>query len=264
MKKLLLFALAGLLTFSAAAPALALGPLDAEAELPLYSKYVWRGIVATDDYVLQPSLALGIFGFKLGVWGNYELTDVNSSDVLDTKGEFTEVNYTLGWGFSIPLVHLGLGLIYYDFPKIEDASTSELYLSAKFSVILSPSLVFYQDLDKFKGGYWDFGIGHDFALGETTNLEMTAGLGLGSESYFNGYFTGGGAFVPDTDFGTSAADARIAAAVPFHPVPFFTVTPSVTWTTLLGDAKDAVDGNENLYNGKTDAFYWGLSVLFKF
>jgi hypothetical protein len=264
MKKLLLIALVGLLTVSAAAPAMALGPLDAEAELPLYSKYVWRGMVAVDDYVLQPSAALSIMGFKLGVWGNYNLTDINTTDVRDTKGEFTEINYTLGWGMSLPLLNFGFGLIYYDFPKLDDFSTSELYLSAKVNVILSPSLIIYQDLDAIKGGYWDLGIGHDFALGETSKLEMTAGLGLGSQSYFEGYFTGGGAFNPDTEFGTSAADARIGAALPFHPIPFLTVTPKVAWTTLLGDAKDAVDGNDALYYGKTDAFYWGLSAMFKF
>lgn len=264
MKKLLIIALVGLLAVSAAAPALALGPLDVEAELPVYSKYVWRGMVNVDDYVLQPSLGLGVFGFQLGVWGNMDLTDVNSSDLLDTKGEFTEVNYTLGWGMSLPFLDFGAGLIYYDFPKFDGAETSEFYLSAKVNVILSPSLVIYQDLDAIKGGYWDLGIGHDFALGETSKLEMTAGLGLGSKSYFEGYFTGGGAFVPDTEFGTSAADARIGAALPFHPIPFLTITPKVAWTTLLGDAKDAVDGNEFLWYGKTDAFYWGLSAMFKF
>ena len=170
MKKLLTIALAGLLAISAAAPVLALGPLDLEAELPLYSKYVWRGMVNTDDYVLQPSLAVGLFGFKLGVWGNYELTDVNSTDLLDTKGEFNEVDYTLSWGMSLPFLDFGAGFYYYDYPNNERDNTSEFFLSAKVNVILSPSLVVYQDLDKYKGGYWDFAIGHDFALGETTNL----------------------------------------------------------------------------------------------
>jgi len=225
MKKLLIIALAGLLTFGAAAPALALGPLDAEAELPVYSKYVWRGMVNVDDYVLQPSASLSLMGFKAGFWGNVDLTD---------------------------------------FPQIDDSSTSELYLSAKVNVILSPSLVIYQDLDAIKGGYWDFNIGHDFALGETAKLNLSGGVGLGSQSYMEGYFTGGGFFVPDTDFGTSATDARVRAAIPFHPIPFFTITPSVTWTTLLGDAKDAVDGNEAIWYGKKDAFYWGLAAGFSF
>ena len=259
MKKLLIIALAGLLTFGAAAPALALGPLDAEAELPVYSKYVWRGMMNVDDYVLQPSASLSLMGFKAGFWGNVDLTDINEQSM-----KFTEVDWTLGWGMSLPFLDFGLGLIYYTFPQIDDASTTELYLSAKVNVILSPSLVIYQDLDAIKGGYWDFNIGHDFALGETAKLNLSGGVGLGSQSYMEGYFTGGGFFVPDTDFGTSATDARIRAAIPFHPIPFFTITPSVTWTTLLGDAKDAVDGNDAIWEGKTDAFYWGLAAGFSF
>lgn len=263
MNKLTMFALAALLV-TGATSALALGPLDAEAELPVYSKYVWRGMVNVDDYVLQPSIGLGLAGFHLGWWGNVDMTDVNSTELTDTEWKFTEINWTLGWGMSLPLLDLGLGFIYYDFPQVDGAETTELYLSAKANVLLSPSLVIYQDLDAIKGGYWDFSIAYPVALSETTNLELTAGAGLGSQSYLQGYFGLTGDIDAETDFGTSFADARIRAEVPFHPVPFLTVTPSVTWTTLLGDAKDAVDGNEGLWYGKKDAFYWGLAAGFSF
>jgi len=38
----------------------------------------------------------------------------------------------------------------------------------------------------------------------------------------------------------------------------------VTYTTLMGDPKKAVEADENLWYGKKDAFFWGLSVAFKF
>ena len=94
MKKLLLIALTGLLTLGASAPALALGPLDDEAELPVYSKYVWRGMNLVDDAVLQPSLEVGLFGFELAVWGNLYLTGLGGVWIVSPAGvmlEFVEV-----------------------------------------------------------------------------------------------------------------------------------------------------------------------------
>lgn len=265
MKKLTIFVLAAVLTIGATS-ALALGPLDAEAEVSVYSKYVWRGMVNVDDYVLQPSVNLGVAGFTAGFWGNVDMTDINSDELadLDTSWKFTEIDWTLGYGMTLPFFEFGLGLIYYDFPQIDDAETLELYLSAEANVLLSPSLVIYQDLDAVKGGYWDFSVSHGFALGSTNTLDIDAGVGLGSKSYFNGYFGMPADFEATTDFGTSLADARISASVPFHPAPMFTVTPSVTYTTLMGDAKDAVEGTEGLWYGKKDAFFWSLTAGFEF
>ena len=82
MKKLTIFVLAAVLTLGATS-ALALGPLDAEAEVSVYSKYVWRGMVNVDDYVLQPNLELGVAGFTAGFWGNVDMTDINSDELAD-------------------------------------------------------------------------------------------------------------------------------------------------------------------------------------
>jgi uncharacterized protein (TIGR02001 family) len=267
MKKLTAFALACVLAATFAAPVLAAGPLDVRAELPVYSKYVWRGMVQTDDPVLQPSVDLGLFGFQLGFWGNLDMTDVNSSDFADTEWKFTEIDWMLGYKLGLPLVELGAGFLWYTYPEDTGAETVEFYVGAKANVILSPSLTVYQDLDAFKGAYWDATIGHDVGVGESGTLQLTAGLGLGSKSYMTGFF---GVPVDLTDpatvaeIGASAADARIAAAYPVGFTPFFTFTPSVAWSTLLSDAKKAVDDNEGLYAGKTNAFVFGLAAEFTF
>lgn len=263
MKKLLLIALTGLLTVGATAPALALGPLDVDAELPLYSKYVWRGMTNTDDYVLQPSLLVGIFGFQLGVWTNMDLTDIN-----EDVGEFKEIDYTLGYNLGLAIIELGAGFIHYQYPEIPRDDTTEFYISGKVNVLLSPSLVIYQDLDQYKGGYWAASVGHGFGMGESAKIDVTAGLGLGSKNYIEGYFPvdPGLSWDPEFSTGTSATDYYIDAKLPFHPIPFLTIAPSVTWTALLGDAKDSVaavpDGS--FYAGRTSAFYWGLSAKFSF
>jgi len=259
MMKILTAAMACVLLASIATPVLALGPVDVEAELPVYSKYVWRGMVNVDDYVLQPAAEVGLLGFELGFWGNLDLTDVN-----DQSWKFTEIDWTLGYELELPLVGFEAGFIYYTYPQAEGIDTWEFYLGAEANVILHPSIFVYQDIDTVKGAYWDLNVSHGFALGETSQLQLSAGLGLGSKSYMDGYFGMGGAFIPETELGASMTDGRIRAEVPFHPVPLFTVSPSVTWTTLLGDAKDAVDGNDILWYGKKDAFYWGLTAGFEF
>ena len=88
MKKNLLTASILLLLINTSLPALAFGPLDIDAELPYVSQYVWRGIVANPDPVLQPSLSASILGFNVGFWGNVDLTDIYGK-----KGEFTEIDW---------------------------------------------------------------------------------------------------------------------------------------------------------------------------
>ena len=258
MKKLLLIALTGLLTIGAAVPALALGPLDVEAELPVYTKYVWRGMNLVDDAVLQPSLGVSLFGFKLAAWGNMYLTDI-----ADEAGQFGEFDYTLGYELELALFELEAGFIFYTYPKHYFDDTTEFYVGGKVNVLLSPSLTIYQDLDKFKGAYWAASIGHGFDLGETLKLDLTGGLGLGSQSYISGYFTellSG----PDTEIDASMTDYFVRAELPFHPSPFLSITPSATYTSLLGDAKKAVDNIEMLYSGKKDNMVWGLAASFSF
>ncbi len=100
-------------------------------------------------------------------------------------------------------------------------------------------------------------------LGETMKLDLTGGLGLGSQSYISGYYAGM-LSVPDTDIDASMTDFFVRAELPFHPIPFLSIIPSAAYTSLLGDAEKALDNDEMLYSGKKDNVVWGLSALFSF
>ncbi len=251
-----------LLTLLSVAPlsALAMGPVDLEAELALHSKYVWRGIIATDEAVLQPGISGSIAGFGFGLWGNMDLTDANQTDK-----EFNEIDYSLTYGMSLPLVSFEAGLVYYDFPNLDAEATTELYLSAEASVILSPRVAVYQDIDAIKGAYWELGASHGVPLSPMADLVFDASLGLASKGYMNGYFGGiagdldGPAGLEDFT-GASMSNFSLAAGLPYHPVPLVTVTPSVAYHTLLGDAGDAVDA----VGGDKDTITFGLTGAFKF
>jgi hypothetical protein len=261
MKKLMLIAVTGLNLVALAAPALALGPFDADAGLSLNGKYVWRGMVATPDPVLQPEVGLGLLGFKAGLWGNIDTSDVNGSE-----WEINEINWILGYELSLAILSMDAGFIYYNFPNLNGADTSEFYLGAAVNVLLSPSLKFYQDLDRTKGAYWAAQISYGVAMG-ANELELSGGVGFGSKGYIEGYFGPGAPLPTETEVpgDASLTDYHFKAALPFHPLPMFTVTPSVMWTSLNGDVKTNVDssGGES-YHGESDAFVWGLNASFSF
>lgn len=259
MKKLILVALTGLILAACTAPALALGPFDADAGLSINGKYVWRGQVLTPDPVLQPEVSLSLFGFTAGFWGNIDTNDVNG-----TEWKFNEIDWTLGYELSLVMLNLDAGFIYYDFPQSDGANTTEFYLGAAMNVLLSPALKVYMDIDAIKGVYWEATVSHEVAMG-AYNLELSGGLGLGDKAYTGGYF-GQGALdpaVPDLPGEAGLTDYHIKAAMPFHPIPMFTITPSVMYTSLSGDVKDIVGGSD-VYHGDGDAFVWGLNASFSF
>ena len=271
MKKLIMTALTGLVLVAMATPVLALGPVDVNAELGLHSKYVWRGMVTTPDMVLQPAVDVNLFGLTAGFWGNMDTNDVN-----EQKSEFNEIDWTLGYEMNLPFLNFGTGFIHYRFPNsmnpldgtpIATPSTTELYLHASANVILSPSLTFYQDIDEIKGGYWEASVSHGLPLSPVANLDMEAGLGLGSKGYIEGYFGEHTILpaVPEVPGNASLTDAYLTASMPYSLALFFTITPSVTYTTLMSDVKDIVDlADGEAYHGESDAFFWSLTGTFTF
>jgi len=227
MKKMMVLMLAAMTLLAAAAPALALGPVDLDAELGVFSKYVWRGMIVTNDPVIQPALAANFLGIGLGFWGN-----IDSSDVNGTEWKFNEIDWDLSYSLPLPIVDLDFGFIYYTFPNTEVKDTVEGFISAKANVLLSPRLSFYGDFKEIDGTYWSLGITHGIEISPTLNLDLSADLGIGSANYVKGYFG------TESD---SATDYALTAELPWKPVPLLTITPSAAYTSLLGDAKEAVD-----------------------
>ncbi len=259
MKKILLLSLISLLTLTTTVPALALGPIDLDAELALNSQYVWRGMICNPDAVLQPGLSGSILGMGIGFWGNIDTSDINGNE-----WEFNEIDWTASYGISLPLISLDFGLIHYTFPNTEISSTTEFYASAEAGVILSPTMAIYYDFDEIDGSYIEASISHDVAFSPALNLELGAGIGFGSEGYVKGYFGGSGFSFPELpgfeepSFGMT--DYHFSAGMPFDSIPFFTITPAVTYTSLLSDAKDLTGVDD----GDTDAFFYGITAAFSF
>ena len=243
-------ALTGLLLLVPGA-GLAVGPLDLSAEVGCYGHYLWRGITLTNGAVVQPEVSAEVAGFGLNLWGN-----LNADDPSGDSG-FNEYDATVSYGLSLPVASLDLGVIYYALPDASEQNTAEAFASASASLVLSPTLSVYRDVDQVDGWYWEAGLSHGVALSPGASLDLSARAGLGSERYMAGYFPVGAAkALTDQATSSSLTDYSFTAALPWHPAPMATITPSLSWCSLLNDASDAVDAD----GGDTGTLVWGVSA----
>ncbi|NQT53609.1 hypothetical protein HQ576_16245 [bacterium] len=222
---------------------------SAELTLDYYSKYVWRGILLTDDSVFQPGVSFGWKGLSVSVWGNMDLTDVNGNDT-----EVNEVDYTVAYEREVGPLTLGVGTIFYDFPNTDFASTQEVYASVGVNCLLSPTLAVYRDIDEVEGFYVTLGVSHSlekviaFSENVTMGVDLGAEVSWGDKDYNLGYFG-----VDDSGFNALTLSASLPIAIGEH----VSVTPGVNWSTLIdSDIQASTDDDDN--------FWAGVSVGFSF
>lgn len=158
---------------------------DVTGALDLNSAYVWRGITFNDGLVAQPSIDVAKGGFGFNVWGNFDLSDYN--DNID-QYNFSEVDLTLSYGFSISKLDVGVGVIEYLFPataKTAAPGTRELYVSLSHPIIggLSAGLDFYYDVDEIHGYYGDLSLTYGMDLMDKLSLEAGGKVGYAEKEW---------------------------------------------------------------------------------
>ena len=224
-------------------------------------KYIWRGQALTDDPVFQPGVSIGVGGFTASIWGNMDLTDHKQGPGTPSeKGQFTEIDYALDYSGEAYGFGYSLGLIYYDFPHLtNDAGTTEIYGGLSKDMFLNPSITLYYDIDDINGAYISGGIGHTieeiFSLGEglPVNLDLSASLGWGSSGYTSSYWG-----APATS--SALNDLVLSAALPFDLGNGLSVTPFLTWVTLV----DSDIRSTNAYDSDSDYLFGGISLAAEF
>jgi uncharacterized protein (TIGR02001 family) len=216
--------------------------VSVDASLGYTSRYVWRGLTFANESA-QGDLSLGYDAgdagsFSVGVWGQLDLTDD-----YDEEFNFTEVDIYGGWEKSFDMVTVGAGVINYQFPSLNtDSATTEIYASIGLDTILAPSLTVYYDVDAADGDaiYASFGVGHDFDLDFTT-LSISGAIGYVNED--------GGAWLYGSD-DSGFTDVALSASVSFNLNESISVSPFISYTALIEDAKDAQGGdNEEIFGG---------------
>lgn len=222
-----------------------------------YTKYIWRGMVLTNDPVLQPSATLSYKGFFVNAWGNVDVTDVNETD--NSEYSLQELDFTVGYQTTLnDMVNVGVGYILYTFPgtgrnamsERNNPKTSEVYASAGLNVILKPTLTVYCDIDETRGVYATFGIGHTFELTEALGLSLGGTVGWGSNNYHEAYL-GTAANQGDTN---ALSDYNLSASLDYAVNDNISVSAVVAYSNFvdpkLSDlAETNYKHNENIYGG---------------
>jgi len=212
------------------AVAAAMGPVDLSAEVGWFGRYLWRGMTVNDAPVVQPELSATVGGFGLSVWGN---VDADDADDADGASGLNEYDITVSYGVGLPVASLDVGFIYYALPDASEQNTAEAFASASAGVLLSPA----------------------------AGVEVAARLGAGSDRYLQGYFpTAVSKALEEGTTAGSLTDLAFTLAVPWQPTPLATVTPSVTWSTLMDDASTSVEEA----GGDGDTLVWGVSAAVSF
>jgi hypothetical protein len=241
--------------------------VSVDAEVLAVSKYIWRGLEVNEEFVLQPSVTMGYAGFSFNFWGNMDLTDfgedecVYTSDCDDRAGQFTEIDLTLDYTYTLERFSLGVGVIAYVFPNWDGSEdTHEVYGTLGYDTLLQPSLTVYYDFDEVEGMYATFGIGHSFAVSERIGIDLSASIGFADSDYNQAYFG-----VDDS----SLVDFNAGIGVPIQITDMISITPVLTFTTLVDDdLRDAVEVKENCYGedccDEETNIYGGIAIAVSF
>ncbi|WDE97863.1 TorF family putative porin [Lentisphaera profundi] len=225
--------------------------LSLNATIGYTSRYVWRGLTFGKESAqadISATYDAGDIGsFNLGLWGTLDLTD----EVNDEELNFTEVDIYAGWEKSFDIITLGAGVINYQFPGETgsgNAATTEVYASVALDVILAPSVTVYYDVEEADGDaiYVSTGIGHDFDLGFST---LSVGGAIGWANSDGGDFLYGS--------GDGFTDVAATVSLNFDLTESLSMSPFVSYTALIEDAKDA-NGNDN------EEIFGGINLSYSF
>lgn len=212
--------------------------VDATASLDLNSAYVWRGLTFNDGPVAQPSLDVTRCGFGLNIWGNFDIGDYDGT--LDDH-EFSEIDLTLSYGFSLGRMGINLGLIEYLFPA-GGSGTREAYVSLGVPLAggLSIGTTAYYDWDEVQGWYITAEISYGRDLNEKLGIEAAAIAGFTDEDYAEAYGGEGGGFY----------DYKFSLGLSYSITEALSLKSGINYTdTLNEDALPEVMVDANLYGG---------------
>lgn len=192
-----------LLAALAALPTLTLANdgLSTDLSLSYQSKYIWRGISANQEGVLQPSLTFGWNGWGANLWGNFDLTDANLYFGTSTGlRRITEWDSSLYYTVNTGRATATLGVTHYDFPNTGFRSTSELWGVFAANMPGSPTLSVYYDFDEAEGIYARLSGSHTLENTGFGSVNLTGWVGYGDRGFNSYYCSNAAAALADYGF----------------------------------------------------------------
>lgn len=239
--------LAALAALTMAGTATRADAATATAALDVNSAYVWRGLTFNDGMVFQPSINVAAEnGFSVNAWGNLDIDDYNGAL---NDGEFSEIDLTATYAFTLGPVDANVGIIEYTFPNGAE-STTEIFAGLSYALGHGFSLgsTVYYDCDQVDDFYVTAKLGYSYDLNEKTNLSL-GGLISFAGSEFTEFYAGG----TSSGFFNYALNASISYKV----TDAFGIGANINFTESMDDdalPDEAVD----------TTFYGGINLSYTF
>jgi hypothetical protein len=217
------------------------GDVSFDGSLGLYSSYIWRGYRLSEDALqVQPSATVGVDGFSLNIWADYD---------FDTE-EWLEVDYTASYAHDLDAFGLEVGYTHFDVR--EGLDSDELYVSAGFDSFLNPSLTAFLDVNQGDGAFVVADISHPVELTERTSLEFGASVSLVVDNSYVATDANGNEF-------TGLFNGHLSSAGSIAVTDRLSIEPMVGYTfALSGDASDAIKAGST---EPEDSFFYGAVTV---
>jgi uncharacterized protein (TIGR02001 family) len=216
--------------------------VSVNADVGLYSAYVWRGQILNNNPVIQPSVTAAKGPFSLNVWGNW---NVNDNKGRDDSGE---IDYTAA--YTLPLntddVTVDVGMIYYTYPGSGSGaeSTEEVFIQSVFNnILLTPVASVYYDIDEVNGWYGNLALSQGVEISDALAAEIGCSVGYGTRNY--------NIAVWDEDNGSGAVnDYNVYVSAAYALTEKLSLGALLQYTYLdNGVGHDAAQNNDILWGG---------------
>jgi hypothetical protein len=98
-------------------------------ETDFNNKYIWRGIIFDEGFVIQPDVWVSYRNFTLGAWGNIAMHDIHHS------GRLNEIDLSLSYEYSLLRCDIENSFMYYNYPHQSDSpATGEFFFGIGYPV----------------------------------------------------------------------------------------------------------------------------------
>lgn len=208
-------------------------------ELPLATKYVYRGLLVNDDLVFQPDVSVTVANdeetetFTAGFWGNQELTTETGN-----SGELSEIDLYVDHGRQVGPAWASIGLVQYQFPDTGFDPTIEAYamLSHEGEVVTTTVELWY-DFKEADGLYVNLNFARDIDLGDQWTLGLFGGAGYSDDGQGDYYYG-----VDDSGLADLSAAASLARPIN----EYMSLVLALAYSSVLdSDYEDALDEPNN-------------------
>ncbi|HVN97128.1 MAG TPA: hypothetical protein VMT62_11915 [Syntrophorhabdaceae bacterium] len=240
-----------------------------------YNQYIFRGYeIGKSGLVIEPSLTESYKGFTATFWGNVDSNERNTtSAVFGNEGRkgWDETDFSLSYTYTISKLSLTGGYTYYALKYAEE--TEELWLTLALDVLTKPTLSVYQDIQSYKGTYFNLAFAHSFTLPKDITLDLGASFGyeIGESNYWKTYQTATGDYTGSKYRGFH--DGMVKAGLTIPVTKAFTIQPLVQyWFPLSSNANktfgtDPATGLKIAYNPNgyvPDNLIYGVGFTYSF